>query len=133
MLEEWKAFVAVTFTPPIWAVPPFCIGWPFSTPCPCKYEKISELETTFGPAPRAVVGGPAPRSRLAVLAALPLQIREDLEIGHHVRARLLRYGDGVPHVVEVAVGQQDGFDVAGLPQVLRRRGVLAPVWAYEDL
>jgi hypothetical protein len=72
----------------------------------------------------ANLDGTAFLDRLPVLYPLALQIREDLEVGHHYRAGLLRDRNSVGEVVEVAVGDEHRIELADLFHVLRCLGVV---------
>jgi hypothetical protein len=71
--------------------------------------------------------------RHRVLYALALEVAEDLEVRHRQRAGLLRHGDGVLEVVEVAVGYEHRVELADLLQLFGGLGIVGQEWIYQYL
>src|SRR5215211_657556 len=71
--------------------------------------------------------------RDCILHALALQVGEDLEVGDRRSTRLSQERQHVREVVEVAVGDEHGVQLAHPLQVVRRLGVVCEKGVYDDL
>src|SRR5215217_7487064 len=81
----------------------------------------------------AYLGRAALLDRHGVLDPLPLQVGEDLEIRDRRGPRLPHQRLDIREMVEVAVGYQDGVELADVLQVVRGLGVLRKERIYDDL